>query len=348
MLLLCYSAKADDNATNLLATANGSGYQNLTPAQQVSVQALLWDRLALMCGTANDPAPSLLTSATSLKYLSLTPPQLQTVGLLLLDRFSKFSGGGGSATNAQPPSANLTNWSNVGTNQVLYTNALPGLTNGFVTASITNGLATTNYVIDATNNLGNSVAVTMTNAANQFVGMLNWGYGNGNFFVGGAGNTNMSGTQNIGIGDFALYFNSSGIENVAFGYAALVYNTIGQNNLAVGRYALFANTNGNNNTAIGAAALENNTCGSDNLAVGQASLGLNTSGSNNVAIGVLAGYFNNPTASSNVDIASDGNPSDVNIIRIGDAQTDAYIAGIIHCNGGGLTNHTILTNNTLV
>ena len=33
----------------------------------------------------------------------------------------------------------------------LYTNALPGLTNGFVTSSITNGLATTNYVNAATN-----------------------------------------------------------------------------------------------------------------------------------------------------------------------------------------------------
>jgi hypothetical protein len=39
---------------------------------------------------------------------------------------------------------NLSQWSNIGTNQFLGTNALPALTNGFVTASITNGLQTTN------------------------------------------------------------------------------------------------------------------------------------------------------------------------------------------------------------
>ena len=43
---------------------------------------------------------------------------------------------------------------------ILYTNALPGLTNGFVTASVTNGLATTNYVNSATQGLTNGLATT--------------------------------------------------------------------------------------------------------------------------------------------------------------------------------------------
>jgi hypothetical protein len=178
LLLICRAAIAADNATNLLATANASGYQNLTAGQQLAVRGLLWDRLALLGSATNSAASSLLTSASSGNYLTLTPLQLQTVELLLLDRFSKFTGGGGgSATNAQPPSPNLTNWSNIATNQVLFTNALPALTNGFVTASITNGLATTNYVNTATNNFGNTVPVNMTNAANLFVGFSPTFYG---------------------------------------------------------------------------------------------------------------------------------------------------------------------------
>ena len=43
-------------------------------------------------------------------------------------------------------------------------------TNQFVSSSITNGMATTNFVNTATNNFGNTVAVTMTNALNSFTG----------------------------------------------------------------------------------------------------------------------------------------------------------------------------------
>jgi hypothetical protein len=49
----------------------------------------------------------------------------------------------------------------------LYTNALPGLTNGFVTSSITNGLATTNYVNSITNGLATTNYVNA--ATNGFV-----------------------------------------------------------------------------------------------------------------------------------------------------------------------------------
>jgi len=51
---------------------------------------------------------------------------------------------------------------------ILYTNSLPGLTNGFVTSSITNGLATTNYVNAATNGLVTS-SITNGLATTNFV-----------------------------------------------------------------------------------------------------------------------------------------------------------------------------------
>jgi hypothetical protein len=91
-----------------------------------------------------------------------------------------FTGGGGNATNAQPPSSILTNLSGLSsTNQIVFTNnttwfdtngaavaaakiatnnlAIPS-TNGFVTASITNGLAFTNAPFSSLNFSGYSSA----------------------------------------------------------------------------------------------------------------------------------------------------------------------------------------------
>jgi len=105
----------------------------------------------------------------------------------------------------QPASGNLTNWSAIGTNQFLGTNALPALTNGFVTASITNGLQGTNINLTqwsaigtnqfAGTNFGAAVAVTMTNAANQFTGMFT----NGAYYGNGGGLTNLNATNLTGI-----------------------------------------------------------------------------------------------------------------------------------------------------
>jgi len=53
-----------------------------------------------------------------------------------------------------------------------------------------NSKATTNFVNGAVTNLGNSVAVTMTNAANKFTGTFT----NGTFYGNGAGLTNVTGT----------------------------------------------------------------------------------------------------------------------------------------------------------
>ena len=73
----------------------------------------------------------------------------------------------------QPATANLTNWSNIGTNQFLGTNALPALTNGFVTASITNGLQTTNVNLSQWSNIGTN-QFAGTNFASATVSGILW------------------------------------------------------------------------------------------------------------------------------------------------------------------------------
>jgi hypothetical protein len=102
-------------------------------------------------------------------------------------------------------------------------------------------------------------------------------YGNGNAFLGFAGNNTMSGTGNI-----------------ASGWSAFQSNTTGGGNTASGGQALQSNTTGSSNTGIGDSALRFNTTGSNNTAVGVLSLANNDSGIYNTALGYNAG----PSASS--------------------------------------------------
>ena len=67
----------------------------------------------------------------------------------------------------------------------------------------------------------------------------------------------------------------------------------------------------------------------------------NTTGYYNTALGYNAGY--NQTAGINniyLGYNVQGNAGESNITRIGNGQTDAYIAGILHGDGSGLTNVT--------
>ncbi len=118
---------------------------------------------------------------------------------------------------------------------------------------------------------------------------------------------------------------------------ALLFNTSGSANTANGYGRLYFNTNGSWNTANGVEALWNNSNGSFNTADGNGALFGNTSGSNNIALGYFAG-FNITTGNSNIDIGNQGFSTDINIIRIGDGQSQTFIAGVINGNGGGLTN----------
>jgi len=147
---------------------------------------------------------------------------------------------------------------------------------------------------------------------------------------------NTSGNYNTAAGVQALQANTNGALNTATGVQALWYNTTGTWNTANGVDALAFNTNGSYNTADGVNALSQNTSGSYNTADGVGALSGNTTGSNNVALGYQAGQ--SITGSSNIDIGHPGVSSDNMTIRIGNGQTETYIAGVINGNGGGLTN----------
>ena len=173
--------------------------------------------------------------------------------------------------------------------------------------------------------------------ASQLTSIGNTNGGGGNFFVGASGNSTNSGSGNTANGFLALANNTSGSVNTANGYLALLLNTSGSLNTANGYGTLVCNTNGYCNTANGVEALWNNTDGSFNTADGYAALIANTSGSNNIALGVFAGY-NITTGSSNIVIGNPGLDSDNNTIRIGDGQSQTFIAGVINGNGSGLTS----------
>jgi hypothetical protein len=117
-------------------------------------------------------------------------------------------------------------------------------------------------------------------------------YGNGNAFLGFAGNTTMTGVVNTAAGLQALNSNTSGEANTASGFGALYSNSTGSFNAASGAYALGSNTTGAQNTASGANALTSNTTGSDNTATGFQALSSNTTGSPNDAFGFGALYSN--------------------------------------------------------
>ena len=167
----------------------------------------------------------------------------------------------------------------------------------------------------------NASGLSGTLSASQLTSIGNTnGDASDNFFVGQSGNSTMSGYYNTADGDAALVSNTTGIANTANGAVALLLNT-----------------NGSYNVADGAFAMNINTSGSGNVAVGYYALGLNTNGSGNIALGDQAG--NNITSGNdNIDIGNAGVAGDNSIIRIGDGQSQTFIAGVINGNGGGLSS----------
>ncbi len=100
-----------------------------------------------------------------------------------------------------------------------------------------------------------------------------------------AGNTTMTGNDNVAVGQCALRNNSLGSYNVALGFRALCANDTGTQNTAIGFRALYGNTSGFSNVAVGATTLFNNTTGNYNIAVGSLVLAGNRNGNNNIGIG---------------------------------------------------------------
>jgi hypothetical protein len=112
--------------------------------------------------------------------------------------------------------------------------------------------------------------------------------GIGNTFLGlSAGNSTLTGSLNVGVGDAALTANTDGGDNSAFGWNALSHNTTGYSNTGVGMQSLQMSTAGAQNTAVGWQALQFNAGGDFNTAVGAAAL-RNATANQNTAVGNLA------------------------------------------------------------
>jgi len=190
---------------------------------------------------------------------------------------------------------------------------------------------------------GNGAGLTNLNAAAlSSIGNTN-GLAYGNFFAGPAGNPTNSGSLSTAIGYQALESNSTGSGNSAYGSTALFANTTGSDNLAMGSAAMRGNVNGSQNTGLGYFTLYYNVSGWQNTAVGGNALGLlgnstGAGGSNNIAVGFDAAYSYTGNESGNIVIGSPGVQGENNTIRIGNSQTNTYLAGVINGNGSGLTN----------
>lgn len=136
-----------------------------------------------------------------------------------------------------------------------------------------------------------------------------------------------TGSFNTASGRSALLSNNTGKGNTASGSSALVSNTTGNDNTASGLNVLFSNTVGSFNVATGGSALTANTTGNSNTAIGNAALESNSTGNVNIAIGAGAGS-NLTVGNTNIMIGNPGVAGESGIIRIGSAQTKAFMAGI--------------------
>jgi len=160
------------------------------------------------------------------------------------------------------------------------------------------------------------VKVESSNGASTSLQFRAGGSGLWNVFIGnGAGENNLTGYDNFGLGYNSLNQLTTGYDNIAIGVNALQYNTVGNrnvaiglnalrystalNNIAIGDSALGLNTTGNGNTVIGVYASDASTTGYYNTALGQSALGALTTGSTNTSIGYGSGGAQT-TASGNV------------------------------------------------
>ena len=155
--------------------------------------------------------------------------------------------------------------------------------------------------------------------------------------------SNTTGTLNTASGAFALFSNTTGGFNTASGVDALFSNSTGGFNTASGVFTLFSNTTGGFNTASGFEALFSNTTGGSNTAVGFNALLFNRTGTNNIAVGVGAGGTLT-NGSHNIYLGnSRAVATESNTMRLGEIQTQTFIAGIV---GVPVSGSAVLISNT--
>ncbi len=149
---------------------------------------------------------------------------------------------------------------------------------------------------------------------------------------------------NVTAGALTLPSTAVSADIIYSGNASLLYGD-NNGNFFSGQGAGNPWLSGSDNTALGVQSLASITNGSYNTAVGfqaLAELGLGTraGGTNNIALGWRAGFRYLGNESGNIDIGNFGQQGENNTIRIGNGQTQTFIAGVINGDGGGLTNVT--------
>ena len=136
------------------------------------------------------------------------------------------------------------------------------------------------------------------------------------------------------VGEEAGYYKTTGDGNAFTGYRAGYRNDLGTHNAFFGNEAGHYN-NGNNNAFVGSAAgfqyftVPGAPPPSNDTFIGEEA-GVNATGSSNTFVGYQSG-FNTIIGDFNIYIGNKGIPvgnNESGIIRIGDVQTDTYIAGI--------------------
>jgi hypothetical protein len=157
---------------------------------------------------------------------------------------------------------------------------------------ITGGNPGANKVLTSDAN-GNATWEANDGGANSIDELSDAIYDGSSLFLGnGSGDLDEGNNNNIGIGEFAMYFNTSGNSNTGVGTMALRFNTIGINNTAFGMRASESNTSGSFNTSIGRSALTASQTGDYNTVIGNEVAASNTTGDYNVCIGSGADYYN--------------------------------------------------------
>jgi len=130
----------------------------------------------------------------------------------------------------------------------------------------------------------------------------------GRTMIGNEAGTFQTGSQNTGIGRYALR-QGTGLQNTALGHSAMVGNMLG----------------GSFNTVLGYNAMPSNGTKNSNVVVGKDAARLMTTGSTNTILGTLAGD-NLTTGSNNILIGYDATASAVGVsneITLGDANITA-------------------------
>ena len=213
---------------------------------------------------------------------------------------------------------------------------------------------------------GNVSATGVVSASAYNIGSNRFAFGsfaNFNAFLGfGAGNSTMTGGENVGTGCNALSANVSGSLNTADGCNALEF-TVADQNTAVGADSLAENTTGTNNTGVGVATLVQNKTGSDNTGLGfRAGLAVDGSDitfSNNTFIGAhtspSTGTLTNATAigaNAEVDQSNSLVLGSINGVNGATADTAVGIGTTRPLNtplgGNPPTKLNIVGNNTFV